>query len=188
MIKHLLISCGYVEGNYVSILAFNHVDGGCETLKDAVTSLALDMYAKFAEDNPNDAGKKRKRKACCLKAIKKDSDANFCSVCGTRIQVVDYFDVDKFVEYVQNLHSSTCDSYGDGEHANGRSLEWWPFGSEFMEAEKSEVAFLSESAEVTLLYALLEANPEIKVEERALEDFECYSNHWQDILNEKSDE
>lgn len=185
MIKHLLISCGYVEGNYVSILAFNHVDGGHETLKEAVTSLALDMYAKFVEDNPNDAGKKRKHKVCCLKAIKKDSDANFCSFCGTRIQVVDYFDVDKFVEYVQNLHSSTCDSYGDGEWANERPLEWCPFGSDFMNAEKSEVAFLYESAEVTLLYALLEANPEIKIEEHVLEDFERYSNHWKNIKREE---
>lgn len=168
MKKFIMMSCGYVESNRTSWLIYQcnfFGDEGFDTAKEAVTELALDLYAKFHDEYLSVYQNRYSDsvKECCRKALIANHQAKFCSECGCQL-LDEKFNPDEFMEYVTGLHDTTCDSYGDAEGTSTRSpLAWYPWWShEFLGAKKKEIVFIPESAEHVILCALLEAKPELK--------------------------
>ena len=169
MLRFIVMSCGYVEDASTSVLIYQcefFGNPGYTSYKEAITDLALDMYGKFYDDYlsvyENRYGNDVKE--CCRQALIANKTAKFCSGCGRQILNKE-FHYHQFMEYVFNLHSSTCDSYGEAEWAAGKDLHWWPWGTDrFIGAPKEDVIYIAENAEVILLAALLDAKPELQSE------------------------
>lgn len=170
MYRFIVMTCGYVESAMTSTLIyqcqfFGHP--GYTSRKEAVTNLALDLYAKYYDEHLSIYERRYSRgvKECCRESLIANKEAKFCPACGSQIKDKD-FHYDNFMEYVTGLHSTTTDSYGDAEYASGRNLTWWPYwNNDFIGAPKEDVILIGENAEVVLLVALLEAKPELKNEE-----------------------
>lgn len=166
-LRFIMMVNGYVESASTGCLIyscgfFGHP--GYDNYKDAITNLALDLYAKFYDDYLSVYQNRYSGSVgdCCRKVLNLDKGAKFCSTCGKQISDKK-FDYEKFKDYVCNLTSSTCDNYGDAEDTSTRQLTWWPWWvGDFIGAPKEDVIFIAEQGEVVLLAALLEAKPELK--------------------------
>jgi hypothetical protein len=186
MLRFIVMHCGYVESSATSALIYQcefFGNPGYTSYKEAITDLALDLYAKFYDDylSVYENRYRKEVKECCRKALIANKEAKFCSECGG--QIVDKkFNCDQFMEYVSNLHASTCDSYGEAEWTTTREMTWWPWWSEeFIGAPKEDIIYIGESAESVLLMALLEAKPELQNHE----DPRSYDgNDWDSFKNE----
>ena len=179
----IAVTCGYVEDAYVARLIFSTPDRRrFATPGEAVTELALDMYAKYREDCIED-----KPKECCVKSFKK-KEAKFCSACG-RSAIRMAFNSERFMEFIQELHCTTNDSYGCAEWADDRTSVFLPWYHDLIGIQENEIVDISENAEQVLLCALFEAKPELMGKddkhdhERFLKDPESWTmwKHWTDI-------
>ena len=166
-IKFIIMSCGYVESNHTSLLVYGthfHGHEGFDTAVEAVKELSLDLYAKFHDEYLSTYNNRygADLKECCSKSLVNDKDAKFCATCGSRLEDKK-FDGDAFMDFIRDLHGSTCDSYGESEWANGRDFVWWPWCNigNLIGAPKETVVIIPESAEECLLEALAEAKPEL---------------------------
>ena len=166
-IRFIVMIPGYVESASTSCLIYQcgfFGNPGYASYKEAITDLALDLYAKFYDDclscYQNRYGSDLKR--CCQKSLIDNKKAQFCSTCGCKL-LDKKFDYAEFQHYVCNLTRTTCDSYGDAEETSTRNLTWWPYWiTDFIGTPKEEVICLSEQAQLILLAALLEAKPELQ--------------------------
>lgn len=181
------MTCGYVENAQVSALIYQcqfFDNPGYSTYKEAITDLALDLYAKFYEDFLSAyQNRYSSNDKCCRDVLIADKDAHYCPKCGKRITDKE-FNYEEFQSYIVNLHGSTCESYGDAEDAGDRVLTWWPFWiNDFIGAPKEEVIHLQEYAELILLAALLDAKPELKNKdsENYMNDYGC--EKWEQYKN-----
>lgn len=148
--------CGYVESCQVSALIFSCEPlgrSGFSSYKEAITELALDMYAKFTEyHKPQDA--------CCKETKKLQPNAKFCSSCRRDLNT--NFDWEEFEDYIRNCHSLNTDEWGSSEWAKDRDLVWWPFWTQdFIGTPKEDVLCIPENAEIILSLALAEAKPDL---------------------------
>lgn len=186
MYRFIVMVCGYVESAMTSNLIYQcgfFGNPGYSSRKEAITDLALDLYAKFYDDYLSIYENRyaKEVKSCCRTALVANKEAKFCSDCGKQLKDK-LFNSEKFMEYVCGLHSTTCDSYGDAEETSTRSLMWWPYWlDDFIGAPKEDVILIAENAEAVLLAALLEAKPELKSEED--EDF--INSDWEQFKEEK---
>lgn len=167
-LRFIMMSCGYAESGQTSWLIYQCQFFGrynyYSSYKEAITDLALDLYAKFYDDHLSIYQNRYNKevKDCCRKTLVSNKEAKFCFSCGERI-VDKIFDDNEFMNYVCELHNTTSDSYGDAEETSTRDLTWWPFwGTEFIGTPKEEVICIAENAEIVLLDALVEAKPELK--------------------------
>jgi hypothetical protein len=189
-IKFIIMSCGYVESNYTSNLIYGthfHGHKGFDTGEEAVKELALDLYAKFFDEYLSTYNNRygSDYKKCCRDVLDKDKAAKFCSACGTRLED-QQFDGDRFMDFICNLHGSTCDSYGESEYANDRHFIWWPWGlNKFLDADRKSILAIPEQAEGILLDALQEAKPELFVGQEPSDDRYAESS-WEKIKAGKS--
>jgi hypothetical protein len=155
--------CGYVESCRTSLLVYQcdfFGIPGYESMKQAITDLALDLYNKYYEECLSIYENRYLRglKDCCRNALIADHDAKFCSKCGIKLKDKD-FDTESFMHYISDLHGSTCDDYGSADESG---FHWWPYCSgAFIGAPKEEVIYIAECAEYVLLSALIEAKPEL---------------------------
>lgn len=157
---------------------------GYTSMKEAITELALDMYAKYYEDVLSAYQRRHSREMgeCCRDTLIIKPRANFCMGCGHTI-TDRKFNYDEFTGYISNLHTATTDSYGESEGTTERSFAWYPFWTQdFLGAPKEDIIFIAESADAVLLRALLEAKPELKDPER--EDLYVISE-WEQFRVEK---
>lgn len=167
MLRFIAMHCGYVENCSTSLLVYQcgfHGSPGYTSYKQAITDLALDLYAKYYEDVLSTYHNRYtfKLNKCCTGTLISNKEAKFCTECGTRL-LDKSFDYDGFMEYVTNLHYTITDSYGEAETTSTRDLAWWPFWtSDFIGAPKEDIIYIAENAEVVLLEALLEAKPELR--------------------------
>lgn len=179
----IMMSCGYVESNQTSWLLYGtHFHGreGFDTMQEAITELALDLYAKYYDECLSSYINRYSFSKCCTDSLIKDKEAKFCSKCGKPL-IDKEFNADHFIEFIVNLHGSTCDSYGEAEYANGRHFVWWPWSMhEFIDASKDEIIFIGESAEYVLLAALFDAKPELIKEN----DYEVHMRDWEDYFKQ----
>jgi len=166
-IQFIMMSCGYVESNQTSVLIYGthfHGHDGFESGTEAVKELALDFYAKFFDENMSTYNNRYsiEIKKCCREALIKEPSCKFCSACGSRLEDKP-FDAEGFMEFITNLHGTTCDSYGESEYANERHFVWWPWSGlkSLLDAPKESILCIPEQAEVCLLDALVEAKPKI---------------------------
>lgn len=175
----VMMSCGYVENAMTSWLIFSTRDISnlyFETPKEAVTELALDLYAKFEDERTYG----REPKKCCVETQASNAAAKFCATCGKSLADAK-FDETCFMEFVTDLHARDCDAYGEAEYACDRRFMFWPFRAEaLLGAKKNEYVLISENAEVVIRDALLEAKPELVdlTVERYVPD---YKSDWEKI-------
>jgi hypothetical protein len=167
MYNVIVMACGYAESNMTSWLVYSTQFFGIEgfeTMEEAIKELALDLYAKYYDDVLSIYEKRYSKDVseCCRQALIKDKEANFCSVCGKPIENAEFSPIE-FREYIKRLHASTCNDYGDAESCASRfQLSWWPWSlRELQDAEKDEIIWIAESAELVLLDALYDAKPEL---------------------------
>ena len=160
--KFIVMTCGYVESAATSSLiyscGFMGNGKGYESCKDAITELALDMYAKYADDYLKED---KIKYPCCHNQLVDRPQASFCSDCGSKIRS-DNFNSETFQSMISDLHNSTCDSYGEAEFANDRNFCWWPWSNSWIGRPKEEFIYIPEQAEWVLLEALYDAKPELK--------------------------
>lgn len=181
MYRFIAMHCGYVESCKTSLLVFNcgySGHHGFKTMKDAITELALDMYAKYYREvlsiyeHRYTSGLEK----CCRDALIAKHDANFCSVCGKAIKDKS-FDSEGFANFIRDLHDTDCDSYGETDAANNRALVWYPFWTDaFIGASKKSIIYIAEEAEIVLLAALYDAKPELKPEGYQYSQWESFKN------------
>lgn len=186
MYRVIMMTCGYVESSRTSWLIYQcEFFGlpGFETRREALKELALDMYAKYQDEHAPRV--KPIVNKCCKKAVTEKHD--FCPSCGRSLNVKDAFDSERFMEFVNSLHDTTADSYGESEYACDRSFKWWPFWSaELFNTRKEEVVYIPENAEQVVLGALYDAMPELKeMDDGFSEDFN--EREWKEIIDEKKD-
>lgn len=74
MFSHIMLSCGYAETSTVSWSIWS-CNQEFASIKEAITSLALDLYESYKDLLP-DPG----HKDCCEQA--KKTDAKYCPECG----------------------------------------------------------------------------------------------------------
>lgn len=153
----IMMTCGYVESGFVSELTFASYNEGFATAKEAVTELALDMYAKYTEEHVGDVQTKK----CCKAAKQKEAGFNFCPKCGSSLFDADSFDEDVFMEMIVSLHNATNDTYGEMEYANERDFAFRPYGANIFKNGGKDVVCIPECAEEVLLLALSEAMPDV---------------------------
>lgn len=137
---------------------------GYTSMKEAITELALDMYAKFQGDVLSAYQRRHSSEMgeCCRETLMIQPRANFCTSCGCVIADRE-FRYYEFTDYVSHLHTATTDSYGESERAVDRSFAWYPFWTQdFIGAPKEDVIFIAEDAQDVLVNALLEAKPELR--------------------------
>jgi len=161
--RFVAFACGYVESSMTSTLVYGTPFlGGTKfaTRGEAITELALDLYAKYTTDRAY-INKLRTLKKCCDAA--KNAKHKYCPKCGTSLGNTPDFDANDFLEFVVNLHNTDCNDYGEAESFSDRDATFWPWSfSEFLEADKSEVVYVAENAEHVLLAALCDAKPELR--------------------------
>ena len=174
MYRFVVMHCGYVENSNTSALIYQCMffgRSGYLSMKEAITDLALDMYAKFYDERLSIYENRYSKdvKKCCRESLIANQNAKFCSECGS--QIVDkQFASEEFKDFVTNLHCSTCDSYGEAEGTATREFAWWPYWtSDFIGAPKEDIIYIAENAEVILLAALLEAKPELQIDDFAID-------------------
>lgn len=177
--RFIAFSCGYVESSMTSTLVYGTPFLGNKsftTRGEAITELALDLFAKFQSERPRDAVRQ-----CCKKhASSRDPEEfQYCPQCG-RLLDDGTFDVHGFTEFIVELHNKDCDSYGEAEWFEGRDPEFWPWSfGEFIDADKSEVIYIAELAEHVLLAALLDAKPELKKwADEEIKEGDAWSSDW----------
>ena len=180
--RFIVMTTGYVENASTAFLAYQcefFGNSGYDNYKDAITDLALDMYAKFYDEHLSTYQNRYSSEVrdCCRNSLIANKDAEFCSKCGDRI-VNKKFDADAFMEHISNLMGSTCDSYGNAEQTSTRDMTWWPYGSNFIGAPKEDIIHLAENGEVILLLALLDAKPELRSDQDD-ETLEITFEHWE---------
>lgn len=164
----VMMCCGYVESSMTSWLIFSTMDKGdkFKTAGEAIVELALDLHAKYEDEQSHSRGSGRK---CCENTKSLHSQAKFCMGCGHRLDD-GRFDELGFVEFVKDLHVRNCDAFGESECAGDRDFVFWPWrAEEIVGASKDEIVLLSENAEGVILSALYEAKPELRDSEFASE-------------------
>lgn len=165
--KFIMINCGYVESNKTAPLIYGCQFMGYEgfsTCREAITELALDLYAKFHYEilDVYENRYAQDLKKCCLDMLIRDKNANFCPLCGSAIKDKD-FNEESFMDFIRDLHGTDCDSYGEAEHAKDRHFVWWPWSThEFLESPRDSIIWIEENAEHVLLCALYDAKPELR--------------------------
>lgn len=181
-IKFIAFSCGYVESCNTSIMVYGpqySSQRGYDSPAEAITELALDLFAKFESERPREAPR-----SCCENYRAKHKDYEHCPKCG-RSFTQDGFDVYGFTEFVTNLHGATADSYGEaeffGQGDEARDAAFWPWCfHEFLGADKSEVVWIAENAERVLLAALLDAKPDLKKwADEEIREGDSWSADWE---------
>ena len=189
-LRFIVMITGYVESASTACLIYQcgfFGNPGYDNYKDAITDLALDLYAKYYDDHMSAYERRYNRdvKECCRKTLIDNKEAKFCSACGS--QIADKkFDAEAFMDYVRDLMNTTCDSYGDAEYAGGRNFTWWPYWiGDFIGAPKEDVIVMAENAEVTILAALIEAKPELKSEDDDYFVNETFWDDWEEFKNNK---
>ena len=189
-LRFIVMTPGYVESACTAYLIyecafFGHP--GYTSYKEAITNLALDLYAKYCDEHLSIYENRYGRDVsdCCRKALIADKAAKFCAACGH--QLADKkFDYDGFKDYVYNLTGSNCDTYGEAEDTSTRQMTWWPWASgDFIGTPREEVIYIAEMAEQVLLAALLEAKPELVDPEDETDFSYC---EWDKFKNEKQPE
>ncbi len=178
--RFIAFSCGYVESGMTSTLVYGTPFLGNRvfaTRSEAITELALDLYAKFESERPRTAAR-----SCCQRFSTRPNpieEYEYCPTCGLKLQP-EGFDVYGFVEFIVGLHNKDCNSYGEAEWFQGRDPEFWPWSfGDFLEADKSEVIYIAENAEHVLLAALLDAKPDIKKwADEEIQEGDTWSRDW----------
>lgn len=165
--RFVAFACGYVESSMTSTLVYGTPFlGGTKfaTRGEAITELALDLYAKFESDREY-VDRLQKKEACCERfatRLNPIEEYSFCPKCGRKIKP-EGFDAVGFIDFIVGLHNVDCDGYGEAESFGDRDATFWPWSfSEFLEADKSEVVYIAENAEHVLLAALCDAKPELR--------------------------
>lgn len=189
-LRFIVMTPGYVESACTAYLIyecafFGHP--GYTSYKEAITNLALDLYAKYYDDHLSVYENRYNGdvKDCCRKSLIADKTAMFCAVCGHRL-ADKKFDYEGFKDYVYNLTNTNCDTYGEAEGTATRQMTWWPWASgDFIGTPREEVIYIAEMAEQVLLAALLEAKPEL-VDPEDMTDFSYCE--WEKFKNEKQPE
>jgi hypothetical protein len=185
MLRFIVMTTGYVENASTSLLVYQCGFFGKEgytSYKEAITDLALDMYAKFHEEvlSVYQNRYRSEVKECCRDSLIDNSKAKFCSICGCRLLDKEFHPQD-FIEYIRELQNSTCDDYGESEYCGDRKMTWWPWwAGDLIGAPKEDVIYIAENAEVILLHALLEARPELYTGD--LEDY-ISDTEWEKFKN-----
>lgn len=187
MFRFIVLHTGYVENNSTACLIYRcefFGNAGYDNYKDAITDLALDIYAKFYDEVLSTYQNRYASEVrdCCRKTLIANKDAKYCLHCGDKI-VDKKFDYEEFKDYVVNLMNATCDSYGNAEITSTRNLTWWPYQSfNIFGAPKEDIIQLSEYGEIFLLLALLDAKPELtsdqddETSEITFEDWEKFKS------------
>lgn len=182
----IMMSCGFAESNQTSWLMygtgyFGHP--GFKTRAEAVTELALDLYAKYHDEVLDAYERRYSKKECCREALISNKNANFCPTCGSTI-ADRVFDPQEFRDFVIDLHGTTCDSYGAAEWFKDRKPVFWPWSvRDFQEAHKDQVIWIPENAEHVILAALYDVKPELKPVQ---DDYEIdVSDEWETLKNNK---
>lgn len=183
MIRFIMTSCGYVESSSVSTviwgLEYTRAKESFATKAEALTELALDMYAKFCEECP----KHSRSKTCCKKAVAAKNGSNYCPKCGNYLADL-RFDWEEFVDMIQTLQNGDANSYGESETASGRRIAWAPWDTTNLFENKGEdVLIVSENAELVILAALLEAKPELNHDEI---EVGMGQDDWETLKKEKT--
>jgi hypothetical protein len=165
MKRFIVMTFGFAEDASVAPLIYQYQRGaGLASMKSAITSLALDLYAKYREDSQYQLYQKTKQ--CCKQTLNSTQHAKFCMECGSRL-VFPSFSPDDFMSYIKELRSTTFDSYGEMDGTADRDFDWTPcWTRDFIGAPKEEVIYIAECAERVLVVALLEANPELLPEKQ----------------------
>lgn len=189
MYKHIVMGAGFAESATAGVLVYSceyFGNPGYATMKEAITDLALDLYSKYYDDVLSVYQRRYSGglKDCCLKTIVGSKTAKFCSECGGKI-TDKKFDTEEFESYIQDLSTSTIDSYGDAENTSTRDLTWWPYDvADLIGAPKEEVIYIAEHAQAILCAALLDAKPELRPEywdddDFSIEDWKLFKNEVQ---------
>lgn len=164
MFRYIMMSCGYVEGNYTSWLLYTSRQP-FEHRGEAIKSLAVDLYNKFWQDELSIHENKWNLniQRCCIDTLYNDKTKliDRCPSCQNELKDQP-FEAEEFQRFICDLHSTTADSYGEAEYGNGQHFEWYPWSiRNFMKFNPEEVIWIVESAELVLMDALIEAKPEL---------------------------
>lgn len=159
MKRFIVMTFGYAYDAAVAPMIYQvQRNSWFESMKSAITNLALDLYAKYCEEHKYQ--RYQNVKPCC--ELNNNKHAVFCMKCGNRLAPPS-FDPDEFMAYVKELRVTTADAYGDvSGGTEERAFAWTPYWTKnFIGAPKEEVIYIAENAERVLLSALLEYKPEL---------------------------
>ena len=165
MYRFIFLKTGFAESNSVSSLIYqcNYFGyEGYDTQKEAITTLAEDLYAKYYDDCLSTYANRYSAGSCCNKTLSANRRAKYCYECGSPL-ADETFDKEDFQEYIRNLFKLDYNDYGDAEDTSTQELRWWPFwNKEFIGADRKTVVIIDENCEYVLTDALMEARPALR--------------------------
>lgn len=167
----IALTFGYVESSTTSWLIYSTEDKhSIPTRKEALHSLTAYLYDKFQKESETTRHTHNTYKThmaqCCYKAwlrrLRDVADPTNCPTCGASylVKEEESFSLDDWHEYLNRLHSSDADSYGEHDWPDNPE-RWTPWGYTF-DAPSSEVLLVQEHAAEILTMALAEIHPELK--------------------------
>lgn len=165
----IALSFGYVEGNTTSWLIFRSEEVLPRTRKAALHSLVEYLWDKFQKEQSETDNLNKNHKwdmaKCCQKAWAKRDDQNppnNCPTCQASYNVENKksFSISKWHEYLVNLYSSDCNSYGEHDWAHNPQ-GWSPWEFQF-DIPQHQMLIVAENAEHIITLALAELHPELK--------------------------
>ncbi len=111
------LNFGYVESASIASVLFRNLKEDFKTEHEAINSLAEDLRSIYHQR----VVARKKKRACCEVA-----KGNFCSTCGKSLVNQPEIDVSHFKDWLVSLLSSTNDSFGYNDYADGREIHWQP--------------------------------------------------------------
>jgi hypothetical protein len=122
MINCVFVNIGYAEDASVGHVALVH-PAGFDTEAEAIRDLAASLYDKYTDDTGCTPDTESK---CCKTTLSKDSEAAYCSKCGSNLRVPK-FDPENYEHWLRNIFSGTCDGFGFEIVSVKTTQEWNPW-------------------------------------------------------------
>ena len=163
----IALAFGYAESQSTSWLIYKSDNPVySKTRKEALLSLTEYLWKKYQSETEyaEDFVKRYKTNMaqCCQKAWRNDKTLIKCPTCEAlyNIEKEKEFDITHWQEFLCNIGTSTCDSYGD-HYDIENPHNWCPWQFDF-NVRRREMLVVQENAEHILTLALFELHPELR--------------------------
>lgn len=191
--RTVALSFGYAESNTTSWLIYHAEAKNPTTRREALESLVNYLWNKFygeSLDHHDSLIAYRNGRRCCqdnwllnkyVDGIRRTEDPTHCEVCGTTYPTWKFHE-EEWKNFLQDIHSSYSDSYGD--HVNVDDPYGWSPWMYSFNVLQHQMVIIGEQAEKHLTHTLYQLHPELLT---MAEDYPYYmDSDYQSMIDEST--
>lgn len=185
--RAIALAFGYVESNTTAWLIYRAEHPGFSTRRAALQSLVTYLWNKFSmeknESHEFNLGYHYGDKCCqrfwldtkYVNHERREVDPTHCGTCGSKYKKTWTFDEENWQEYLRDLITSDCDSYGDHDDVENPGA-WSPWMYSF-DIPQHQMIPIVENAEGILTDVLYDLHPELRPENDYVDSFPHVSDY-----------